>query len=178
MKKNLVFSIILALILGCFSSCSGYNRIMREYLSDPENYRTFEVVLDDIYYLDSDSHKLVNDFNVSEFLEYDMYFNVKFETYENLSVFIGGTPNTDTPIEECIITLRIISDNNKILYENGFYDKVSSGNKINITSSGWVYMDTEFHYISQVECDGVVYLNFEEGLKNIVNMMNNNKSLL
>ena len=38
-------------------------------------------------------------------------------------------------------------------------------------------MDSEFFYIAQVEYDGTEYLNFEDGLENIVDMMDKDKSL-
>ena len=39
-------------------------------------------------------------------------------------------------------------------------------------------MDGYFYFIASVEHDGVVYLDFEEGLKNITQMMKKNKSLI
>ena len=176
MKKIIILSVVIALIFCCFTSCTGYNKIMRDHLSDSNNYATFEVILNDICYLDSNTHQFVSNSNVSESSKGSAYFCVQFETYENVAVFIGGDPNKDIPIEEFVINFEITEENNKILYENGFYDDFALGDRITIAASHWIYMDTEFFYIAQVEYRGKVYLNFEEGLRNIVEMMNNDKS--
>ena len=52
------------------------------------------------------------------------------------------------------------------------------GEKISVKVSDFIYMDSEYFYVVQLEYNGKEYLNFEEGLKNLVDMMNKNKSLL
>ena len=176
MKKILSCIIFFAVLLTCFSSCSGYNKIMRDHLSDPDSYHTFEAVIVDMCYQNS-NYDIIHDFENADFLEYEIVINIKFENYENVSAFLGGSVNTDIPIEDFVFSLEIPVDNNKILYENGFYEDISLGDKINVTSSSWIYMDGNFFYVARIEHNGVIYLDFETGLNNIVDMMNKNKSL-
>jgi len=178
MKKLLLFAVITALILVCFSSCSGYNKVMRDYLSDSENYQTYEVILADIYYRDPVSHEIVRDFENSSFSEHEVTFSINFfENAEDLIPFLGGKIDSDADLDAYEIHLYILADNNKILYENGFYENISLGEKIKVTTSNWIYMDSEFFYVAQVEYQGSVYLSFEDGLKNIIELMDKNKSL-
>ena len=149
---------------------------MYDHLSDPDNYHTFEAVIIDMCYQNS-NNDIIHDFESTEFLEYDVVIYVKFESYENVSAFLGGDANTDVPIEDYTISLEISIDNSKSLYENGFYEDISLGDRINITSSSWIYMDSQFFYIAQLEYNGKEYLTFEEGLKNIVDMMEKDKSI-
>ena len=114
---------------------------------------------------------------LARFSNYETVFIVTFETTEDVRAFLGGTPNPDIPLQEFDFALHVNSDNSKILHSNGFYDSVSLGDKITVTVSSWIYMDGDFFYIAQLECDGTEYLTFDEGLKNIVDMMNKNKSL-
>lgn len=176
MKKILCYIIFFAVSISCFSSCSGYNKIMYGHLSDPDNYHTFEAVIVDMCYQNS-NHDIIHDFESIEFLEYEVMIHIEFESYENVSAFLGRSANADIPIEDFEFSLEVPIDNSKILYENGFYNDISLGDKINVTSSSWTYMDGDFFYVAHVEHNGVVYLDFESGLKNIVDMMNKNKSL-
>ena len=178
MKKFIGYVLILTLLLVCISSCSGYNKIMRDHLSNPANYQTFDVVLTDMCYQDPSNHKILRDFDKQDFLNYDITIYVTFETIEDISAFLGHSPNLDIPLEEYEISLHIPRDNSKVLFNNGFYENISSGDKITITSSNWVYMDSDFFYVAQVEYNGVMYLSFDDGLKNITDMMNKNKSLI
>ena len=177
MKKMLSLTLCLAVLLACLSSCSGYNKIMRDHLSDADNYHTFNVTLHSISYQDPSTYDIVYDFDPSEVLDYDIIFRVTFETREEVSAFWGGRLNPDIPLEECIVPLQVISDNHKVLVSNGFYDHVSLGDTISITASDWIYMDGDFFFVAQAEYDGTEYLNLEDGLKNIISMMNKNKSL-
>ena len=177
MKKFSCFILILALLLLTLVSCSGYNIIMRDHLSDPENYQTYEAILTDIYYQDPVTKEVIGDLENSKITDYETVFIVTFETTEDVRAFWGGTPNPDISPEEFNFALHVNSDNSKILHSNGFYDSVSLGDKITVTASSWIYMDGDFFYITQLECDGTEYLTFDEGLKNIVDMMNKNKSI-
>jgi hypothetical protein len=177
MKKALGFMTLLSLLLVCFSSCSGYNKIMRNHLSNPENYQTYQATLVDIFYYDSASNQSLRDFENDRFLNFDVIISVRFDNYDDVSDFLGGRPNTDILLEEYDVRLCIPSSNSKILYENGFYNNVSLGDKIKVTSSAWIYMDGNFFYVSQIEHEGTVYLDSEDGLKNIIDMMNKNKSI-
>ena len=177
MKKALYCILVIVFTVATFTSC-GYNRIMRKYLSDPSNYRTTNVILSDVSIYDSESHTFVSCLNMADCIDQDVYFTVTFETYEDIELFIGGSPNTAYLPNEFVFNLVVFSENNKILYENGFYEDFTLGEKITISSSHFIYMDGEFFNVAMVERGGVVYLSFEEGLENIVDYMNENKSLL
>ena len=177
MKKIISLIVIIALLSVCLSSCSGYNKIMRDHLSDPANYRTYEAVLADMCYVDPKTREEYRDFENGNFPVYDVILFVKFETVETVSKFLGGQPNPDIPLDEFKFALKIMAENSKILYENGFYADIALGEKICVRSSDWIYMDGDFFYIAQLEYNDTVYLSFDAGLKNIVEMINKNKSL-
>ena len=170
-----IFSIIF--MISVFTSC-GYNRIMRKHLSDPSNYYTANVILSDVSIYDSESSAFVSCLDMADYLDHDVYFTVTFYTYEDIELFLGGPPNKDIPPNEFVYDLVVFSENNKKLYENGFYDDFTLGEKITLSTSYFIYMDGEFFNVAMVERDGIVYLNFEEGLNNIMNYMNEHKSLL
>ena len=177
MKKYIALMIVISLLLVCCTSCSGYNGIMRKHLSDPENYRTYEAVLVDMCYVDPKTGEQYRDFENNDFLGYDVILFVNFETVENVTNFLGGQPNPDMPPDEFKFALEITAENSKILYENGFYNDVVVGDQIRVRSSDWIYMDGDFFYVAQLEYKDTVYLSFDDGLKNMIEMINKNKSL-
>lgn len=177
MKKFSCFILILVFLLLALTSCSGYNKIMREHLSDPENYQAYEAILTDIYYRDPVTKEVIGDLEKSKITDYETVIIVTFETTEDVRTFLGGTPNHDMSPEEFNFELHVNSYNSKILHSNRFYESVSLGDKITVTASSWIYMDGDFFYIAHLECDGTEYLPFDEGLKNIVDMINKNKSI-
>ncbi len=178
MKRIISFLLIVTSLCVLLSSCSGYNKVMREHLSNSENYHNYTATLVDMYYEDTSNGEIHRNFDGEDCIDSDVTIIVTFETAEHVSAFLGGTPNTEKSLEDYKFSLRINSANNKILFENGFYENVSLGDKINIISSNWIYMDNDFFYVAQIECDGVIYLNFEDGLKNITEMINESKSIL
>lgn len=178
MKKIISFLLIATSLCVLLSSCSGYNKIMRDHLSDAANYQDYTVTLVDMYYKDTSNGETRRDFDNQDFVDYDVNISVTFETVEQVSAFLGGSPNKNKPLEDYKFSLVIHAANNRILFENGFYENIAIGNKINIIASDWIYMDGNFFYVAQVEYDGVVYLDFEDGLKNITDHMDENKSLL
>ena len=178
MRKIICLTIIVTLLLVCLSSCSGYNKIMIAHLSAPENYHTYKAVVVDMYYQNPQTRELLRNFASSDCCEQDVTIVIKlWENIEEILPFLGSNPDPDVPLESYEISLFITADNSKVLYENGFYEAVSIGDKIEVTASNWIYMDGNFFYVAQVVFDDVVYLNFEDGLHNILDMMNQNKSL-
>jgi len=176
-KRIVSFIAVSTLVLICLSSCAGYNKIMRDHLSTPDNYHKFEAIVADVFYLNPKTSEIQRNFDTPDFLDFDVTIYIQFEDHENVSAFLGRTSNPDMPLDEHEYSLCIPAANSKILHENGFYKNISAGDKISITSSNWIYMDSDFFYVAHAESDGVVYLNFEDGLKNIIAMMNNDKSL-
>ena len=178
MKKIACLTVIIALIFVVFTSCSGYNRTMRDHLGNADNYQTFEVILKDLYYIDTSTNEKVRNFSGDDFLDKDIIFEVSFfNNIEELKPFLGSTPSEDIPLEEYKFQFSVTKENSKILFLNDFYNCVSLEEKISVKVSSYIYMDSEFFYIAQVEHDGIEYLSFEEGLKNIVDMMDKDKSL-
>ena len=162
MKKLLCLIFSFVILISCLSACSGYNKRMRDHLSDSENYQTIDVVLKDIYYQDPKTYDIVYDFDPAEISDCNIVFRVTDES----------------SLEKNELIFEVTPENHRILCENGFYEKVSTGEEITIKATTWIYMDGYFYFIASVEHDGVVYLDFEEGLKNITQMMKKNKSLI
>jgi hypothetical protein len=78
---------------------------------------------------------------------------------------------------EKMVLLEVIAENSKILLENDFYKNFFGGNVIEIQSSNWIYMDANFYYVIGIKYDEKQYLNAEDGLQNIVDMMDKERSL-
>ena len=105
------------------------------------------------------------------------YIYVTFASYDDVQLFIGSTPNKERPLEEYEIRLEVTAKNNKLLTENGFYDKVKVGHTITVRASHFIYMDGDFFYIASVTVGNTEYLNFDTGLANIIKMMRKNPGL-
>ena len=178
MKKFSCFTLVLALLLLALVSCSGYNKIMRDHLKNSNNYQTREVFLKDFYYIDPSTNEKKRDFTAQEFSDNDVIFEVSFfNSVEELRPFLGGSPNESIPLEEYKFQFRVIKSNSKILLTNDFFNHITVGEKISVKVSDFIYMDNNYFYIAQLEYNGKEYLTFDEGLKNIVDMMDKNRSL-
>ena len=178
MKKIICLVLCCSVLIFCLSSC-GFNAIMRKYLSDKGNYKDINVILKDMFYINPRTYKSVYAFDPTQITNCNIYFKVIFKSTEELLAFIDGDQSTNLlPLEEHHFILEITADNHKILCENGFYEQASIGDEIHLKSSNWIYMDGHFDYVAYVEHDNTEYLSFEDGLKNIVDMMNKNKSLI
>lgn len=173
--KALLVSLCLLLILS-LTACSGYNNIMYKHFSDENNYETYEVAVEEIYVCNKETGKL-EEYNESlhdeSYLSTTIYFSVS-----ELGGFYGGEYILgDGTRTESIVLLEVVDENSKILLENNFYKDFTPGDVIEIQSSDWVYMDAEFYYIIGVKYDETQYLNIEDGLQNIVDMMDKDRSL-
>ena len=146
------------------SSCNGFNTIMRKHLSDPNNYYDYEVVLND-YECYSYDHKICEIENANR-----IFFNVTFTENNENTFYNNATINHSYRLE-------VTEDNNKELVKNDFYSSVSAGDTLLITASNWIYMDGNSFYIIELKLGEVCYLDRDTGLNNIIDMMNNNKSI-
>lgn len=177
MKTTLTGVCLVLSLLLCLTSCTGYNGIMYDHLSDKSNYRTCTATVNDLYYQYKDneySSKYDSDriMNASGVLLY-----VTFDSKGEIAPFIGVSADSlPWECEEYIITLEIIADNCKVLAQNGFFDVVEKGTEITLTTSDLIYMDANFFYISAITYEGVEYLKESTGLQNIKRMMNQNRS--
>ncbi len=178
MKRISCLILILPLLLVCFVSCTGYNQIMRNHLADADNYHTYEVILEDLYYFDLSTNEKNRDITDQAFLDNDITFKVSFlNSYDEVRPFLGADPNEDIPLEEYTFCFEVTKNNSHILLSNDFYKDIKVGEKISVKVSDFIYMDGYFFYIAQLEYNGKEYLSFEDGLKNIVDMMEQNESL-
>ncbi|MBO5981464.1 MAG: hypothetical protein J6Q24_03345 [Clostridia bacterium] len=160
MKQKSITLILCVLCLLSFTAC-GYNNIMYKHLSNIDNYESYTAVIEQIYVVDKDSNRAV---------EYNK--NIHGSRYLKDTVYIDILP-------EGIgysVRVEIIPQNSQILFDNGFFDTVEEGFTINVQTSLWTYMDGEFNFVIGLSYDDVQYLNSEDGLDNIIKMMDADRS--
>ena len=150
MKKFLLFLLTFIFLLS-MTSCSGYNGIMREHLSNEDNYYDVNAIFC--------SYKKVDD---------RIYLYV---TVEDKSAF----DSSELKNEE--IRLELVGDNCDILDECLTNNEIREGDKITIKCSTWIYMDSNFYYIAEIKGEEKTFLSFDDGLNNIVKHIEDNKSL-
>jgi len=173
--KVLLLSLCLLLILS-LTACSGYNNIMYKHLGNENNYEKYEVAVENIYVCNKETGNLeeYNDaIHDESYLSSTVYFSVS-----ELDGFYGGEYILgDGTRTESMVLLEVLAENSKILLENDFYKNFLVGNVVEIQSSDWVYMDANFYYVIGVRYGETQYLNAEDGLQNIVDMMDKDRSL-
>ena len=173
--KALFLSFCLLLILS-LTACSGYNNIMYKHLSNENNYETYEVAVEKIYVCNKETQKLEEydeSLHDESYLCSTVYFGVsKLDGFDGGEYILGDGTKT-----EKMVLLEVIAENSKILLENGFYKNFFEGNVIEIQSSNWIYMDANFYYVIGIKYGEKQYLNAEDGLQNIVDMMDKDRSL-
>lgn len=156
MKKLILSTCVLLVCVICLHACT-YNGIMKDHLSDADNYKTYQVVLQKTLYFDSRS---------------EMQLYVTFASREELAPFLGVSPESiSEPIDSHEVRLQICAENHQLLKQSGFYDDVEAGDEITVTTSDWIYMDGEFFYVIGVSVGEQVYLDPTVGLQNVIDMM-------
>ncbi len=155
MKRLGLTLLLLAMLL--LSACSGYNFAMVRHLGDMKNYREYECTLlaaeeteEGMYLTVSLSEEPTDD------LQYDYFYSEAYQA------------NTTT--------MRLIQENAIRLEASGFFDTTAPKEVITIKASPYIYMDGNFFYIIAIKAGDTVYLDEETGLKNMVEMMDDNKS--
>lgn len=175
MKKKILF-FVLIIILLVVSSCTGYNKIMYDYLSDSNNYKTYHIEINNFYYFNYDENhlKLIN-FKQNLESKYDkIYFSIsELENFDGGNYLIN-----DEELSDYMVLLQIEYNNYKILLENNFFADYKLHDSLMVTVSSLIYMDTNFYYISSVTYNNKEYLNSETGLENIIKMMDENRSII
>lgn len=161
-----ILTLLLAFILTItLSSCSGYNKKMRNHLSDSASYYEYTVEVQEIAVSQYDLNKLG--------------VFVKFYTKEEVAKFCGlPAENLTLNPEDYLITLEIIGNNVNEACDNGLMEEIQSGDVIEVVTSNWIYMDGDFFYIIGLSKDNKEYLNKDEGLQNLISYMDENKSFL
>ncbi len=127
MKRLLLLLLIIILLLS-MTACSGYNGIMREHLSNEDNYHNIEATF--CSYEEADDRTY-------------LYVSV-----EDKSAFDSSEVNSEK------IRLELVGDNCKVFS-----------------------MDSTFYYVAEIKTQSQTLLSFDDGLKNIIKYINDNKSL-
>jgi len=150
MKRTLLLLLTISLLL-IMTACSGYNGIMREHLSNEENYCDIEATF--CSYKETDDR---------------IYLYV---VVEDKSAFDSSEVNSEE------IRLELVGDNCKALSEVLAKEEIREGDRITVKCSTWIYMDSTFYYVAEIKIQDETFLSFDDGLKNIIKYMNDNKSL-
>ena len=150
MKRLLLLGLIIILMLS-MTACSGYNRIMREHLSDGDNYHDIEATFC--------SYKEVNN---------RIYLYVSIE---DKSAFDLSEANREK------IVLELVGDNCNVLSKVLSKEEICEGDIITVKCSTLIYMDSTFYYVAEIKNQDKTFLSFDDGLKNIIKYVNDNKSL-
>ena len=150
MKRTLLFLLTISLLLS-MTACSGYNGIMREHLSNEENYCDIEATF--CSYKETDDR---------------IYLYV---VIEDKSAFDSSEVNSEE------IRLELVGDNCKALSEVLAKEEIREGDRIAVKCSTWIYMDSTFYYVAEIKIQDKIFLSFDDGLKNITKYVNDNKAL-
>lgn len=167
----------LAISLFLLTSCSGYNDQMIKHLGNINNYDICRGEIRDINFYDSGNNKN-SIFELDSLPDSDIIMEISFDNSNTVKKFLGGTPNTDRPIDDYKFQFRVTKENNRILKESGFYDVVTKNTQIEIITSDFIYMDSDFFFVAGVTYNETEYLPVETGFANIEKYLEENKSLL
>ena len=149
--KRLLFLLLAIALLVCLTSCSGYNGIMREHLGNEENYHAIDATF--CSYKKADGR---------------IYLYV---AVEDKSAFDSSEANSEK------IRLEVVGSNCDIVNEIFEKEEICEGDRITVKCSTWIYMDSTFYYVAEMKIQDETILSFDDGLKNIINYMGDNKSL-
>lgn len=133
------------------TACSGYNGIMREHLSNEDNYHNIEATF--CSYKEADDRTY-------------LYVSV-----EDKSAFDSSEVNSEK------IRLELVGDNCKVFSEILAKEEIREGDRITVKCSTWIYMDSTFYYVAELKTQDQTLLLFDDGLNNIIKYVNDNKAL-
>lgn len=178
MRTQRIFTMFLCLLipLSLLTSCSGYNSQMQHHLKNEANYHTYRGTFCDIYYLDKESKKvslLSNDI----IPECDIIIELRFDEFDTIKTFLGAEPNPDRSLNQYTFAFDITKENHKILAQKGFYNAIAANTPIVITTSSFIYMDSNYFLVSAVTYNETEYLRFKDGFQNIQDHIDEHKSL-
>ena len=149
--KRLLLLLFAIILLLSMTACSGYNGIMREHLSNEDNYYVIDATF--CSYKETDNR---------------IYLYV---SVEDKSAFDSSEMNSKE------IRLELVGDNCNVLSEVLAKEEICEGDRITVKCSTWIYMDSTFYYVAGITKQDKTFLSFDDGLKNIVQYINDNKSL-
>ena len=150
MKRTLLFLLTIILLLS-MTACSGYNGIMREHLSNEDNYYVIDATF--CSYKETDDR---------------IYLYV---AVEDKSAFDSSEVNSEE------IRLELVGDNCNVFSEVLAKEEIREGDRITVKCSTWIYMDSTFYYVAEIKNQDKIFLSFDDGLKNIIRYVNDNKAL-
>ena len=149
--KRILLPLLVIILLLSVTACSGYNGVMREHLSNEENYCDIEATF--CSYKETDDR---------------IYLYV---AVEDKSAFDSSEVNSEE------IRLELVGDNCKALSEVLAKEEIREGDRITVKCSTWIYMDSTFYYVAEIKNQDKIFLSFDDGLKNITKYVNDNKAL-
>ena len=149
--KKMLFILFATVLLLSMTACNGYNGIMREYLSNEDNYQDVEATF--CSYRESGDR---------------IYLYV---SVEDNSAFDSSEANSEE------IRLELVGDNCNVLSEVFAKEEICEGDRITVKCSTWIYMDSTFYYVAEIKNQDKIFLSFDDGLKNIIKYVNDNKAL-
>ena len=149
--KKMLFILFATVLLLSMTACNDYNGIMREHLSDEDNYQDIEATFC--------SYKEADD-------RIYLYVSV-----EDKSAFDPYEANSEE------IRLELVGDNCNVLSEVLAKEEICEGDRITVKCSTWIYMDSTFYYLAEIKNQDKIFLSFADGLKNIIQYVNDNKAL-
>ena len=150
--KRILLPLLVIILLLSVTACSGYNGIMREHLGNEDNYHVIDATFS--------SYKETDD---------RIYLYV---AVEDKSAFDYSEVNSEE------IRLELVGDNCKALSEVLAKEEIREGDIITVKCSTWIYMDSTFYYVAELKTQSQTFLSFDDGLKNIIKYVNDNKALL
>ena len=150
MKRTLLFLLTIILLLS-MTACSGYNGSMREHLSNEDNYYVIDATF--CSYKETDDR---------------IYLYV---AVEDKSAFDSSEVNSEE------IRLELVGDNCNVFSEVLAKEEIREGDRITVKCSTWIYMDSTFYYVAEIKNQDKIFLSFDDGLKNIIRYVNDNKAL-
>ena len=150
--KRILLPLLVIILLLSVTACSGYNGIMRDHLGNEDNYHVIDATF--CSYKEADDR---------------IYLYV---AAEDKSAFDSSEVNSEE------IRLELVGDNCKALNEVLAKEEIREGDRITVKCSTWIYMDSTFYYIAEIKNQDKIFLSFDDGLKNIIKYVNDNKALL
>ena len=149
--KRILLPLLVIILLLSVTACSGYNGIMREHLGNEDNYHVIDATF--CSYKETDDR---------------IYLYV---AVEDKSAFDSSEVNSEE------IRLELVGDNCKVLSEVLAKEEICEGDIITVKCSTWIYMDSTFYYVAELKTQSQTFLSFDDGLKNIIKYVNDNKAL-
>lgn len=174
---SICVALMIVMLSALFCGC-GFNKIMREHLSDPDNYYEFTIEVARVYTYDGNADSYENRYtDVTS--PADINLDAADLFYIDGKVISGNYEFVDGEYyEEQNETQFEFSRANVLhLLSTEFYDIVKIGDILTIRSTMWIYGDREWQYVAEIKLNDTVYLGFDEGLQNIIDYMNANKSI-